>query len=67
LSTCPYPGCGEQLPAGKFACRPHWYLLPRRLRIEINRGYRNWLHHREGLASLRRAQLDALRYWEGRK
>jgi hypothetical protein len=62
--TCPYPGCEESVRPGAFACRPHWYLLPKRMRDEINRRYRDWMANRADLASLRRAQLDAVRYWK---
>ena len=37
---CPYPECPASVPQHQFACRAHWYLLPRRLRDDISLSYR---------------------------
>jgi hypothetical protein len=37
---CHAPGCRTPVPPKMFACRPHWYALPRRLRDAIWATYR---------------------------
>jgi hypothetical protein len=37
---CPAPDCDVQVPPGQYACRAHWYSLPRPLRDAIWDGYR---------------------------
>lgn len=37
--TCPKPGCDEVIPRGMFACRVHWFELPKEIRNEIVTAY----------------------------
>jgi hypothetical protein len=37
---CHAPGCGTPVPPQMFACRPHWFMLPKRLRDAIWATYR---------------------------
>ena len=37
---CPSIGCDAQVPSGMFACRPHWFQLPKDIRDSIWAGYR---------------------------
>jgi hypothetical protein len=48
---CPSPSCDAQVSQAQFACRKHWYELPKDLRERIWAAYRNsqWDKHREAL------------------
>lgn len=37
---CPAAGCTAQVPYAQFACRAHWYSIPKPLRDELWRAYR---------------------------
>lgn len=37
---CHATGCTRKVPPEMFACRSHWFMLPKRLRDEIWRTYR---------------------------
>lgn len=37
---CHAPGCTRRIPARLFACREHWYALPKKIRDAIWREYR---------------------------
>ena len=37
---CPAPGCTEQVDGHRLACVRHWYAIPRDLRGELWRAYR---------------------------
>lgn len=39
MHECPYPMCEAQVPAAMFACRSHWYSLPKPIRNDIWRAY----------------------------
>jgi hypothetical protein len=36
---CPAPGCPHRVPFERFACKSHWFTIPRDLR---NRLWREW-------------------------
>jgi hypothetical protein len=38
--VCHAPGCRTPVPPKMFACRSHWYALPKRLRDAIWAAYR---------------------------
>ncbi len=38
--TCHWPGCTHQVKPAQWGCRPHWYVLPKRLRSRIWQTYR---------------------------
>jgi hypothetical protein len=38
---CPWPGCGSRVAREQWGCRNHWYRLPKNLRDQIWRGWRN--------------------------
>jgi hypothetical protein len=38
--TCHWPGCPVEVPPAMFACRRHWFSLPKTIRCEIWRTYR---------------------------
>jgi hypothetical protein len=38
--TCHAPGCNRLVPPKMFACKPHWFALPERIRSAIWREYR---------------------------
>ena len=39
--TCHAPGCNRQVPPRMFACRAHWFALPKKTQDAIWREYRN--------------------------
>ena len=39
---CHAPGCKTPVPSKMFACRPHWYALPKPMRDAI------WATYRDG-------------------
>lgn len=61
MHTCPYPGCDVRCRDEMFACRPHWFSLPDRLRADVWTAYR-----RKGVGSpeLREAHAAAMNWWE---
>lgn len=38
---CPAPGCTKPVPRSQLACRAHWYAIPKPLRDEVWRAYRD--------------------------
>lgn len=36
---CPAPPCERRVPQHHFACRDHWFLLPKELRVEISEAW----------------------------
>lgn len=38
--TCHAHGCERRVPPKMFACKPHWFALPKKLRAAIWREYR---------------------------
>ena len=40
VHECPAPGCGVKIPGRLFACREHWFVLPKPLRDRIWATYR---------------------------
>jgi len=59
--TCPAPGCAVQLPFAIFACRLHWGLVPRALRLQITRAWRAWLKAQPGESHARYQEYLAVR------
>jgi hypothetical protein len=37
---CPAPNCDREVPFEQLACRAHWFLIPKPLRDELWRAYR---------------------------
>lgn len=37
---CPSPGCEERVPSGRYACRRHWFTIPKPLRDELWQAFR---------------------------
>ncbi len=40
MHTCHATGCSKHVPPEMFACRRHWFMLPKKLRDRIWRTYR---------------------------
>lgn len=38
--TCHAHGCDKRVPPSMFACKPHWFALPKKIRDAIWREYR---------------------------
>jgi hypothetical protein len=53
---CPHPTCGRQVPLTQFACRNHWYRIPKDMRDAIWAGYRSGdtLGHMQAMSDARR-------------
>lgn len=58
-NKCPHPTCEVMKPREMYACKPHWFSLPKRIRDKIWTGYRSniqlWLE----------ADKEAQEYWKG--
>lgn len=54
---CPAPPCQRQVPPAMFACKSHWFLLPKQVRDDI------WDAHRAGTASEHIAAMAAAVRW----
>lgn len=39
-SLCDAPGCDAIIPRGRLMCRDHWYAVPRPLRLEISKAWK---------------------------
>jgi hypothetical protein len=37
---CPAPGCTKDVPSNQYACRDHWFSIPKPLRDELWHAYR---------------------------
>lgn len=57
---CPYPPCELQVADEMFACRPHWFLLPKQLRRQIWDAWDcgDWQGHRG-------AKIEAAKFYQG--
>lgn len=40
LHRCHWPGCNVEVPPSLWGCKPHWKLLPQRIRSAILKAYR---------------------------
>lgn len=61
MRRCPAPDCGRKIKPGMFACKPHWFEIPKDIRNEIWATWRRLTSpHRSSVASDRSA-LDAYR------
>jgi hypothetical protein len=58
-NKCPHPQCNNMKPLDQYACRRHWYTLPKSLQNKI------WEGFKKGKLSddWQRAHLAALEYW----
>lgn len=66
---CGHPDCDTQIGLGLFACRPHWFNLPRSLRYPITSAWSR-LQAAITIAGLNRAEAahhaavaDAVNWW----
>lgn len=60
MNKCAHPDCNEMKPREHYACKRHWFTLPARIQVAINKGYHGggdwWGAHKE-----------AQSYWESRR
>lgn len=61
MHICPKPECGAEVMDEMFACKKHWFELPRPIRDEIWRAYRR---HGVGSEQLTAAHLAADDWWD---
>lgn len=57
---CHWPHCGERVPRSLWGCRKHWYMLPARIRDQIN-----WAWRHGTLAEYDAALEEAQQWIEG--
>lgn len=63
-TICAHPICQLEIPAGRLACRSHWFALPTTLRARIWATYQG--RHDDAPATLQAHQaavLEAGRVW----
>lgn len=53
---CPAPDCPLDVPRSQFACREHWYALPKSLRDEITASFRVGALSKPHIEAMGRAQ-----------
>ena len=46
MSRCPIPGCKVDVASDMFACKRHWFSLPKYIRDEIWASYRDGIRKR---------------------
>lgn len=57
---CPFPGCVEQIPSQRFACRDHWFALNHAQRSRITRAWRAYQLGGLSLDGLKAVQAKVL-------
>lgn len=60
MRLCPFPNCGNTIPAHLFACNRHWYALNRDQQRRIYDCYGKWKAGEIDGAELRRRQQEVL-------
>lgn len=55
MRGCPAPGCHRSIGLEMFACREHWFSLPKEIRDEV------WSSYRHRLRVAKSDDLDARR------
>lgn len=67
VHTCHHPRCNTPVPEKMFACRPHWFSLPKRIRDRIWDEYVPGQEIRKDpTGGYINAAVEAINYWEGR-
>lgn len=61
MSECPHPDCERQISRTEYACRTHWFTLPKAIRDKIWTGFKSsarlWVE----------ADKEARAFWQGEK
>jgi hypothetical protein len=55
VHDCPVAGCAVKVPRTRLMCKGHWYSVPKPLRDEVWRAYRNGVASVEYLEARERA------------
>lgn len=67
---CAHPACEAAIPLHHFACHDHWYALPKRLRMGLDRTWRNLEGTGPGneaaTVEYRRFVMMAVTYWRNK-
>lgn len=61
LNKCPHPHCESLKPRNQYACRPHWFSLPKKIRDK------GWEGYRKSASLWATAHDEALAYWKGKE
>lgn len=56
---CHWTGCKVEVPRERWGCGKHWYMLPQRIRLAIQKAYRPG--QERGLVKVGQAYIDAAR------
>ena len=54
VSSCPIPGCGNQIDPSRLMCRAHWYVVPKLMRDRV------WATWRSGQGAYSTEHQDAV-------
>ena len=66
LHRCAHPDCEQMIPLGLFACREHWFALPKAIRSALHSAYaRIRTGSVLGIDAHDKASAEALAYWTG--
>lgn len=58
--TCAAPRCGAEIPIEYLMCAPHWFKVPRHLRIKCTSAFRGWQAGTASVEALRGAQAECV-------
>ncbi len=61
MHKCPHPDCSEMMPHHILACKPHWFMLPRAIRDEVNVTWQSG-----DSTTYMAARQKAVDYWESK-
>lgn len=66
MRTCPFTGCGLDIPDDRFACGVHWHRLNQTQKQTIHAVYGAYVNHEIDIATLRSVQQKILDAVQGR-
>jgi len=61
---CPFTGCDQRISPAFFACRKHWFKMPREIQDRVVAAYRQYKDSKLGVNDLRAIQDTAVRECE---
>lgn len=59
-NQCPHPKCEAMKPTSMYACRSHWFSLPKNIKAKIWRGYK------ENASLWLEADKEAIAFWNSK-
>lgn len=61
MHVCKWLGCTAEIRSTHWACEPHWWRIPMRLRVELNRAWQSLTRIRNATALEHTARLHGTR------